>query len=199
MKPLLILIGTVLIPAAGIAAPEGLLKAEYVRIVEERNQAPFFAEHKMEDADVKFLEAVKREWELRSSECPDTAFTKIVGLTGMSNDVKGVVDFFTHETPPFSGNDDRRNAKEAVIAATLTVSLPISVDNLVHTMEGLAYIKNSQTTVTVFEDTEKGLKRNVYVKPAEGEQAGAGQPTTRPESDSEGGDKPQPESKGRSR
>ncbi|MBK1884909.1 hypothetical protein JIN85_21035 [Luteolibacter pohnpeiensis] len=31
------------------------------------------------------------------------------------------------------------------------------------------------------------------------EQGGAGQPATRPESDSEGGDKPQPESEGRSR
>jgi hypothetical protein len=33
----------------------------------------------------------------------------------------------------------------------------------------------------------------------EGEQAGAGEPTTRPESDSEGGDKPEPEAVGRSR
>ena len=33
----------------------------------------------------------------------------------------------------------------------------------------------------------------------EAEQAGAGQPATRPESDSEGSDKPQPESEGRSR
>jgi hypothetical protein len=38
-------------------------------------------------------------------------------------------------------------------------------------------------------------------KPAEkeGEQAGTGQPATRSESDSEGGDKPQPEAEGRSR
>jgi hypothetical protein len=33
----------------------------------------------------------------------------------------------------------------------------------------------------------------------EGEQAGTGQPATRPESDSEGGEKPQPEAEGRSR
>ena len=33
----------------------------------------------------------------------------------------------------------------------------------------------------------------------EGEQAGAGQPATRPESKSEGSDKPQPEAEGRSR
>jgi hypothetical protein len=36
-------------------------------------------------------------------------------------------------------------------------------------------------------------------KPKAGEQAGAGQPATRSESKSEGGDKPQPESEGRSR
>lgn len=173
MKPLLILIGSALIPAAGIAAPEALLKSEYEKIRDERNQAPAFAARKMDANTVKFLDAVKKDWELRSSECPDPAFTKIVGLTGMSNDVKGVVEFYTHITPPFSANDHHRNAKEAVIAATLTVSLPISVDSLVHTKEGLAYIKNSQTTVTVFEDTEKGLKRTVYVKPTKGEQDGA--------------------------
>jgi hypothetical protein len=37
------------------------------------------------------------------------------------------------------------------------------------------------------------------VHPQDGEQAGSGQPATRPESKSEGGDKPQPESEGRSR
>jgi hypothetical protein len=37
------------------------------------------------------------------------------------------------------------------------------------------------------------------VKTKRGEQAGTEQPATRPESDSEGGDKPQPESEGRSR
>jgi len=37
------------------------------------------------------------------------------------------------------------------------------------------------------------------VIPASAEQVGAGQPATRPESKSEGGDKPQPESEGRSR
>jgi len=37
------------------------------------------------------------------------------------------------------------------------------------------------------------------IRPNQGEQASAGQPATRSESDSEGGDKPQPESEGRSR
>ena len=43
------------------------------------------------------------------------------------------------------------------------------------------------------------LIRNPAAVKKEGEQAGAGQPATRSESDSEGGDKPQPESEGRSR
>jgi hypothetical protein len=37
------------------------------------------------------------------------------------------------------------------------------------------------------------------VEDQDGEQAGSGQPATRPESESEGGDKPQPEAEGRSR
>jgi hypothetical protein len=53
--------------------------------------------------------------------------------------------------------------------------------------------------------TEVGGRFKVHVydeqtgKPKEGEQAGTGQPATRPESKSEGSDKPQPESEGRSR
>jgi hypothetical protein len=45
------------------------------------------------------------------------------------------------------------------------------------------------------------LPKNPEVRPKrmEGEQAGTGQPATRPESKSEGGDKPQPEAEGRSR
>ena len=155
-----------LIPGAEIAAPKAFLKSEYEKIRDERNQAPTFAARKMDAKAADFLEVVKRDWELRSSESPDSAFSKIAGLTGFSNDVKGVVDFYTHKTPPYSKDDHQRNAKEAVIAATLTVSLPISVDSVLHAKGGLTYIKNSQTTATVFEDTEKGLKRTVYVKPA---------------------------------
>ena len=42
-------------------------------------------------------------------------------------------------------------------------------------------------------------KRLLEIDKTKAEQAGAGQPATRPESDSEGGDKPQPESEVRSR
>ena len=155
-----------MIPVAGIAAPDALLKSEYEKIRNERNQAPMFAARKMDADAAKFLDVVKSDWESRSSECPDSAFAKIAGLTGVSEDVEGVVAFYTHKTPPYSAEDHRRNAKEAVFAAALTISLPISADNLIHTKEGVAYIRNSKNSVTVFEDTEKGLKRTVYVKPA---------------------------------
>ena len=46
---------------------------------------------------------------------------------------------------------------------------------------------------------EKGEWRNGDWIATKAEQAGAGQPATRPESDSKGGDKPQPEAEGRSR
>lgn len=53
---------------------------------------------------------------------------------------------------------------------------------------------------TVFAEPLKPEYRFVAVRPkSNAEQAGAGQPATRSESDSEGGDKPQPESDGRSR
>ena len=163
-----------MIPVSGIAAPEVLLKSEYERIRNERNQAPSFTARKMDAGSAKFLDVVRAEWESRSHECPDSAFAKIAQLTGVKEAVKGVVAFYTHKTPPYSAVDRRRNAKEAVIAAALTISLPIPVDNLIHTKEGLAYIRNSKNSVTVFEDTEMGLKRTVYGKPAKGERDAGG-------------------------
>lgn len=163
---LLTAMGTVLIPTVAVAAPDAPLKSEYEKIRKERNQAPLFASRKMDADDARFIERVKATWEVQASECPDPNFAKIAALTGMEKTVAGVVAFHTHKTPPYSPEDPARNAKEAVIAATLTVTLPISVDSLVHTRDGLAYIKNSKDLVTVFEDTDKGLKRTVYVKPA---------------------------------
>ena len=164
-KSLLVLIGTVIIPVAGIAAPNVLLKSDYEEIRSERNQAPTYTARKMDAESTKFLELIQSEWESQLSKCPDSAFTKIAAVTGVSNDVAGVVAFHTHKTPPYSALDHRRNAKEAVFAATLTVSLPISADNLIHTRDGVAFIKNSKNLVTVFEDTEEGLKRTIYRKP----------------------------------
>lgn len=169
-RPLALLIVASLLPAAGIAAPEVLRKAEYDRIRAERNEAPSFTAREMDGEAARFLEVVKATWDARSRACPDPAFAKIAQLIGMKETVQGVVAFHTHKTPPFSLTDHRRNAKEAVIAATLTIALPTSVDNLIHTKEGAAYIRVSETCVEVFEDAGKGLARTFYVKPDQGEQ-----------------------------
>ncbi len=50
--------------------------------------------------------------------------------------------------------------------------------------------------VTMLDGSDRAV---VTLRKQEAEQAGTGQPATRPESKSEGGDKPQPESEGRSR
>ena len=50
-----------------------------------------------------------------------------------------------------------------------------------------------------FGTTETTLWTHALIEKGPGEQGGAGQPATRSESDSEGGDKPHPESEGRSR
>jgi hypothetical protein len=53
---------------------------------------------------------------------------------------------------------------------------------------------------TVAEELRSHMKAlTIRLKNEEAEQAGTGQPATRPESKSEGGDKPQPEAEGRSR
>ena len=46
---------------------------------------------------------------------------------------------------------------------------------------------------------EQTKARKAKIGQSQGEQGGAGQPATSPESQSEGGDKPQPEAEGRSR
>ena len=62
------------------------------------------------------------------------------------------------------------------------------------------YLDVTPDSVTVVRvEHEEGQWRNGDWIPTKAEQAGDGQPATRPESDSEGSDKPQPEAEGRSR
>ena len=71
-------------------------------------------------------------------------------------------------------------------------------------------LKESQKLTLEFDSTESRYlvlnctRGNLFIdalsiEKTEGQQDGAGQPATRPESDQEGGDKPQPDSEGRSR
>ncbi len=52
---------------------------------------------------------------------------------------------------------------------------------------------------TAEDDSTTAMRTEMHLKTHEAEQASAGPPATRSESDSEGGDKPKPESEGRSR
>jgi hypothetical protein len=62
-----------------------------------------------------------------------------------------------------------------------------------HYKENHPFIEVSQAREVSYEDAAWKTRK------AEGEQAGTGQPATRPESKPEGGNKPQPEAEGRSR
>ena len=62
------------------------------------------------------------------------------------------------------------------------------------------YISDEQRYPLKFQKLDQVVAEiQALVKKQQSEQAGAGQPATRPESDSEGSDKPQPEAEGRSR
>ena len=84
-----------------------------------------------------------------------------------------IYDLFASPSPSFAGNDPLVHR----------VYLEVSADGM--------------TPKAV--ESEKGEWRHGDWIPTKAEQAGAGQPATRPESKSEGSDKPQPESEGRSR
>lgn len=161
----MILLSVTMTPIGVMAAPEkAISKKEYEKIVKDRNLGSEFAAREMDAGDVEFLDAVRSNWNLRTSSCPDEVFAKMAEITGVSVDVRGVVALYTHKTPPFSGDDDHRNLVEAEIAAVLTVSLPTTMDNLIYVKPGVAYIRHSEKSVTVYEDTAKGLKCDFYSK-----------------------------------
>jgi hypothetical protein len=70
--------------------------------------------------------------------------------------------------------------------------------------EGLSNVatflaKDGQFAINGKDETERIVDMTAFAEDTQAEEAGTGQPASRPESKSEGGDKPQPESEGRSR
>ena len=160
---LVLLVGIALAPLSGLSAMEAIKKSEYDQIRKARAAAPTFVSRKIEDGMAAYLKKVREDWTVETQVCPDPTFAKIAALTWVKESVEGVVSLYTHKTPKFSFLNQSRNVREAVIAATTTVALPISLDSLIHTREGLAFVRLSKSRVEVFEDTEKGLRRTVYV------------------------------------
>ena len=93
-------------------------------------------------------------------------------VEGWDKEDRLIYDLFASPLPSFAGNDPLVHR----------IHLDVSADGM---------------TPEVVE-SEKGEWRLGDWIPTKAEHAGAGQPATRPESDSEGGDKPQPEAEGRS-
>ena len=153
-------------PIAAMAdAEKTISKKDYEKVINKRNQAPVYTKEVMDAHAATFLIAVKEKWVIRTSECPCRTFSKIAEVTGVKENVAGVVSLFTHKTPSYSEVDDHRNLVEAEIAAVLSISLPQSMDNVIYAKSGAAYVMHTKSCVTVFEDTIRGLKSTMYIKP----------------------------------
>lgn len=88
---------------------------------------------------------------------------------------------------------ERSRISKAVVCANLASYSIFLIFGVFALSEAIADLPNQRERVREFQERQESYKLQ------RGEQAGAGQPATRPESASEGGVKPQPESEGRSR
>jgi hypothetical protein len=122
----------------------------------------------------------------------------VMSLASCQQDEAGNADVDQTELPPSTDNIDKTvagspNPKITEFDGFLDYGSPIEVqptENLGALPEGII-ITESRIEMPVFTTKPDNIK--------EAEQDGTGQPATRPESKSEGGDKPQPEAEGRSR
>lgn len=139
-------------------------------------QAPPFATHPLDGEMQAFLQSVRAEWKVHDQDLPDAVFSEISSVTGLDESVHGVVEFHTYEIPEFSFFKPRRNAQEAVMATTMAVALPVSVDQRIYVGDGICFIKFSDSLVEVYADTDDGLRRTRYWKGNGGKQGGGGTP-----------------------
>lgn len=181
-KILIIMFGMVFIAIAGFFALQIPIKMRYDNLRDQLLEATYVAVHPLDAEAAGFLESVRESWEVHNLECPDSVFSEVSTATGVDESVEGVVNFYTHEIPEYSFFNLRRNLEEGVRAAIMAVALPSSVDNRIYHNDGICFIKLSENLVDVFEDTDDGLGRTLYLKVKNGEQDDGGQPATRPES-----------------
>jgi hypothetical protein len=112
-----------------------------------------------------FIGDVLDSWTVHTEECPDEVLTNVFELTKYDRSVQGLVSLYTHEIPPYSFVNAKRNQKESVIAATLNMITPITKDGCVYHAEGLAYLKLGDNIVEVYRDSKDGVKHTIYTKP----------------------------------
>ena len=151
------------------------------------------------EEDDQFVAQITNEWDKHEGRgMSHQDLQQVLQLADFPNTLAGLVAFQTHVVPPYSYFDHERNKKETVRAATMNVGSPIGKGELV-VSSTYAYHKQRSGLVHLFTVSDGGIQHVLYTEPKEAQQGGTGQPATRTESKSEGGDKPQPESEGRSR
>ena len=128
-----------------------------------RLETPAFTVRPIDAETAEFIGKVKETWSLHQQENPDPIFAEISSVTGFEENVEGVAKLYTHEIPEYSFVDLRRNAKEAVMAVTLAVAIPQSLDNQFYTSEGIGFVKLGENHLELFEDTDEGLSRSLYI------------------------------------
>jgi len=162
-KPLQILSLVILVLLAGYFGWQIPLKKKYDHLRDQLlDPSLSFRVQDFEQDDLTFLETVKKDWDVVAQECPDVVFAEISEAVGFEESAQGVVDFHTYKLAPFSFFNHRQNVNEMLIATTMAMALPNSMDHLLYLGEGVCFIKYSEEVIEVFEDTQDGLSRTLY-------------------------------------
>ena len=165
----------ILIVVAAVLAFVGYLlwqipaKARYTKLLDQLAQAPRFVAHPMDEESAALLDSVESSWQLHTNDSPDPVFAEIASVTRFENSVAGVVALYTHRVPEYSFFNRERNKRESVLATTLAIALPVSMDSRVYHKDGMAFVRIADSVIEVFEDTDKGISRRLYMKPKEPE------------------------------
>ena len=162
-------IGIAIVLVGGFFGLQIPLKQKYDGLMSEVSAATRFVAQPMDAEAVSFLESVRDSWTVQSNEDSDSIFAEISSVTGIQNTVDGVVEFYTHEILPYSFFDFSRNMKECSMATATAIAVPISIDGRVYHADGTGFVKLTENLVEVFEDSETGLVRTLYVKASSGE------------------------------
>lgn len=178
LKTLYIALGIAVIVVGGFFGLQVPLKKKYDGLRDQVIAATQFVAHPINDETREFLESVRGTWMVHDREEPDPAFSEISTVTGIPNTVDGVVEFHTHTIAPYSFIDFSQNKKESLIALAMAIALPTSMDARVYHGEGICFVKVNESLVEVYEDSEKGLSRVLYMKAKSGAQGAAELPAT---------------------
>ncbi len=138
-------------------------KKKYDSLREELD-TPVFVVCDIGSAEQTFIDDVRASWYKHAEECPDSILSDVMKKIGYANSVEGLIDLYGHQIPPYSFFDSERNKREAIIAVTLAVIAPITVDGCIYHKDGFAYLRLNNQAVECFEDTSDGVKYTLYFK-----------------------------------